>query len=476
MNTQADCTMHDVPGREAEAPGERFLAPVQSNKVLATAVLVAGDILVLELSIAFGTLLRILASSWFPIGIGPSIFLGVHAAVFLLPLGYCMAGLYPGYGQTEVERLRSRTIVTGLSFGAMVLFDYLAQDGKWSRGILLSSAMIALVVSPVWDVVARRLLIRLKRWGAPVAVWGAADRRAAVIEALRENHQLGWVPVLEGDWPVPGKLPPADIEVALLVLPRTGSPALALADELPYRRVMLVPDVSNVQSLWVSVRDLGTYLGLETRRNLLAPFNRIVKRAMDVVLSCVALVPALPILAVFALVVVVASPGPAFFVQTRTGLDGRPFRMWKLRTMVPDATERLAELFASLPSAEVEWKNHMKLRADPRVIPFVGRLIRRFSVDELPQLWNVIRGDMSLVGPRPLPSYHLAVLDPAANRLRQSVRPGLTGLWQVAGRSSRPLAEQQRLDTYYVRNWSIWLDIHILACTVVAVLRGKGAW
>jgi lipopolysaccharide/colanic/teichoic acid biosynthesis glycosyltransferase len=118
----------------------------------------------------------------------------------------------------------------------------------------------------------------------------------------------------------------------------------------------------------------------------------------------------------------------------------------------------------------------MKLRDDPRIIPRIGQFLRRFSVDELPQLWNVLRGEMSLIGPRPLPDYHLAALDRAGADLRRHVRPGMTGLSQVSGRSSRSLEEQQHLDGYYVRNWSLWLDLHILARTVLAVVRGRGAW
>jgi lipopolysaccharide/colanic/teichoic acid biosynthesis glycosyltransferase len=118
----------------------------------------------------------------------------------------------------------------------------------------------------------------------------------------------------------------------------------------------------------------------------------------------------------------------------------------------------------------------MKLREDPRIIPRIGHFLRRFSIDELPQLWNVLRGEMSLIGPRPLPDYHLAALDQAGTDLRRHVRPGMTGLSQVSGRSSRSLEEQQHLDGYYVRNWSLWLDLHILARTVLAVVRGRGAW
>jgi lipopolysaccharide/colanic/teichoic acid biosynthesis glycosyltransferase len=170
------------------------------------------------------------------------------------------------------------------------------------------------------------------------------------------------------------------------------------------------------------------------------------------------------------------SPGPVFFAQTRAGLENRPFRMWKLRTMLPNADAMLDELIATSETARTDWHHSMKIRNDPRVIPVLGQFMRRYSIDELPQLWNVVRGDMSLVGPRPLPPYHLDRLDPLTARMRWRVQPGITGLWQVSGRSTASLAEQQRYDIYYVRNWSLWLDLHILGRTALVVLAGNGAW
>lgn len=437
-------------------------------------VLAAGDMLIIEAAVALATLLRQMLTGWFPIGLDPRVLLGVHVAVLLLPLGFAMAGLYPGYGRTSVERLRLRVTVTALCFGAMLLFDYLAQNGLWSRGIVLATATITLMALPVWDGVARGAMVRRGLWGSPAVVLGPADRRVAVVRALIDHPELGWIPVVEGPLPGPGAPPVRGVAVAIVVLPSSGEPTVP--DDLPYRRVMLLPALGDVQSLWVTVRDMGTHLGLEMRRNLLIPANRTVKRLCDILLSGVALLVAAPVIAVFAVLVKIVSPGPAFFVQVREGSMGRPFRMWKLRTMVPDADARLGSLLSASPTASGEWSRHMKLRSDPRVIPVVGRLMRRFSIDELPQLWNVIRGDMSVVGPRPLPDYHLAALAPAVYALRQQVRPGITGLWQVSGRSSRLLTEQQHLDAYYVRNWSFWLDLHILARTVVEVVKGRGAW
>lgn len=203
---------------------------------------------------------------------------------------------------------------------------------------------------------------------------------------------------------------------------------------------------------------------------------RRAKRGLDLALGAALLCAALPLVALAAALVRVASPGPALFRQPREGLDGRPFVMWKIRTMRVDAQEALALHLASSPEAEEEWTRYRRLARDPRVIPGIGRLLRRTSLDELPQLWNVVRGEMSLVGPRPLELEVLERFDPAHRRLRRTVRPGITGLWQVSGRSETDMDEVQRMDAAYLREWSLLLDLKILCRTPWAVLSGRGAY
>jgi lipopolysaccharide/colanic/teichoic acid biosynthesis glycosyltransferase len=198
--------------------------------------------------------------------------------------------------------------------------------------------------------------------------------------------------------------------------------------------------------------------------------RRVVKAAADRVAGALLLAASAVVLLPAALAVRLTSPGPVLFRQTRIGLGGRPFTMYKLRSMTTDADRRLGELAGRSDGNGTLFK----MREDPRVTP-VGRILRRYSIDELPQLLNVVRGDMSLVGPRPpLPSESATYDDVVRRRLL--VKPGVTGLWQVSGRSDLTWAQSVRLDLRYVDNWSVPMDLAILGRTAGAVLGARGAY
>ena len=197
----------------------------------------------------------------------------------------------------------------------------------------------------------------------------------------------------------------------------------------------------------------------------------LVKRLIDIVASILLLIVLTPLFVVIMLLIYQSSPGPVFYKQTRVGRWGKLFTMWKFRSMYPDADARLKEMMAQ---NEMSGGVIFKMKNDPRIIP-VGRFIRKASIDELPQLWNVLKGDMSLVGPRPaLPSevnqYSLQ------DRQRLEVIPGITCIWQVSGRSDIPFPQQVQLDVQYIQSQSVWLDIKLLLQTIPAVLLSRGAY
>ena len=234
--------------------------------------------------------------------------------------------------------------------------------------------------------------------------------------------------------------------------------------------LMALPTLTDIAGPRITIRQAAGLPLLYVGKPELRGRRRLTKAAFERLVALTALIATGPLLLVIGLIIRLTSHGPAMFRQERVGLNGRLFVIWKFRTMVADADSRLAEV---LHLNEVD-AVLFKAREDPRVTP-VGRFLRRWSLDELPQLWNVLRGDMSLVGPRPpLPSEVEKYADETYRRLL--VKPGITGLWQVSGRSALSWEESIQLDLHYVDNWSLLLDLVLLAKTVKAVVLRRGAW
>jgi lipopolysaccharide/colanic/teichoic acid biosynthesis glycosyltransferase len=204
------------------------------------------------------------------------------------------------------------------------------------------------------------------------------------------------------------------------------------------------------------------------------PAELAVKRLIDLVGAGIGLALAAPLILVIALLVEIESPGRVFFRQARIGENGRRFALLKFRTMRAGADEGFQEFLARSPALRLEYAQHQKLARDPRLTR-VGRILRRCSLDEIPQLWNVLRGEMSLVGPRPFLPEQSGLYGPGIHFYKQ-VRPGLTGLWQVSGRNLLSFRERVDLDIAYLVNWSLWLDLAILLRTPWVVLTQRGAY
>lgn len=210
--------------------------------------------------------------------------------------------------------------------------------------------------------------------------------------------------------------------------------------------------------------------GAASPRRVLSPW----KRALDLVIAVPTLIFVAPLLIALAVMIRMHDAGPALFRQSRIGFDGRTFVCFKFRTMVMDAEGALRRHLEKDPRAAAEWAATQKLRRDPRITP-VGRFLRRTSLDELPQLFNILRGEMSVVGPRPIVENEVPKYGDLFDYYI-GVRPGVTGLWQVSGRNDVPYPERVRMDADYVKDWSIWLDLRILLLTIPAVLFSRGAY
>ncbi len=198
------------------------------------------------------------------------------------------------------------------------------------------------------------------------------------------------------------------------------------------------------------------------------------KRAVDIVLALFGIILLSPLLIICFAAVVLTSPGPALFRHPRIGFNGKPFHCLKFRTMATDAPQRLQQLLASDPAAAAEWATSCKLRHDPRITE-IGALLRKSSLDELPQLFNVLKGDMSIVGPRPVTEEELGRYSNAVSAYL-ACRPGITGLWQVSGRSTTTYSKRVACDAFYAQNWSMALDAKILIVTIPSLLLTDSAY
>jgi Undecaprenyl-phosphate galactose phosphotransferase WbaP len=447
--------------------------------------MVVGDAAALSAAMILAYLLWALPMRGQPL----ALYIGLWPLLPLFLLGYAQASLYPGTGLGPVETLRRLSFVTVLTFLLLAGLSFALQTPYlYSRVTFAFALILALLLVPLARFAVLALVSRTRWWPESVVVaTDEAARADRVARALADAPQLGYS--TRGLLWLGAQAPPSpsawiDAERAVLesgatvVLLASGRVTEEVLDRLHQRfhRVLVVRDFDDLPVEGIRIHNLGGFLALEYTNNLLDARNRAVKRTLDLLLGSFALLLTAPLLLLAVIAVQLRSPGPLFFRQVREGRDGRRIRVLKIRTMIPRAEAKLEQALASDPVLRAEWRERMKLRDDPRLVPGVGKLLRRFSLDELPQLWNVLRGEMSLVGPRPFPDYHLTHFDARFRELRGRVRPGITGLWQVTVRSEGALERQRSLDSYYIRNWSVWLDLYVLARTLGAVLSGRGAY
>jgi len=265
------------------------------------------------------------------------------------------------------------------------------------------------------------------------------------------------------------------IRYAVLAMPGLDSQKLLRLSEQVgsfFTHMLIIPDLFGFGSLGVPSRDIGGVLGLEVQQRLLLPPSRLAKRAIDVSLTLFGGLCISPLLLLLAVLIKLDSRGPILYWQPRLGRDGRHFQAAKFRSMYGDGEARLRAILEADPKLAAEYEEFHKLARDPRVTR-IGRILRKYSLDELPQLLSVVRGDMSLVGPRPYLEREVKDMEGQEVVILRAT-PGMTGMWQVSDRNTTGFSERVKMDVTYVRNWSPWLDIYILARTFEVVIRGTG--
>ncbi len=265
------------------------------------------------------------------------------------------------------------------------------------------------------------------------------------------------------------------IPYGILAMPGVSSRKLLSLTERAggaFSTLLVIPDMIGFASLGVPAKDVAGVLGIEVRQQLLLAGPRLAKRMMDIVFTFAGGIFVLPIIGLLALLIKLDSQGPIFYPQQRLGRDGQRFTALKFRSMHGDGEKRLKEVLDNNAAMRAEYHEFHKLSFDPRVTR-IGRVLRKYSLDELPQLWNVVRGEMSLVGPRPYLEREIPDMEHQEGLILRAM-PGMTGMWQVSDRNSTGFTERVKMDVHYVRNWSPWLDIYILARTVGVVIGGTG--
>jgi Undecaprenyl-phosphate galactose phosphotransferase WbaP len=408
-----------------------------------------------------------------------------------------LSGLYPAVGLAPPEEMRRLSTTTTVVYLLATAFTFFLRSAEiYSRLVFTFFWVIAIFALPINRLLVRAIAVRQNMWGEPVAVIGSGPRVDRISEYLLQRMHLGLRPAVILDISPqisdqPDLLPRLDIgstSEVRLALKRAGiSTALLVVSELPhtlqdtvinppygFRRTILITDLNWIGSLGVTPYDLEGSLGLEVHQNLLNPWQRGIKRLFDTLFSLMLGLLAMPFFLLIALLIRLDSAGSILYTHKRIGLGGRLILVYKFRTMYQNADEVLQRYLVEHIQKQAEWQRSHKLPDDPRITR-AGKFLRRTSLDELPQLLNVLKSEMSLVGPRPFLPDEIGYYQKGF-ALYQRVRPGITGLWQVSGRGDLSLEDRVRYDEYYIRNWSIWLDIYILLRTVWVVLRGEGAY
>lgn len=388
--------------------------------------------------------------------------------------------------------------------GVAVLDGVVSYLTRWhfSRSWFILAWMFALFLIPLMRVAVKRALLHSGSWQRPTVIVGVGQNAVEAAAALGSEPLMGLDVI--AFLAIPGEgVPAASIEVAGRAVPvllmdndpnltllGLGSPQVTVAldaDNLvPHQKliqqicarnsdVSIVPPLRGLPLYGMEITHFFSHevLMLTVRNNLARPGAQFVKRVFDLIASILLLVVLSPLFAYLSWKIR-QSGGGAIFGHVRVGQHGKLFRCLKFRTMVPDADKVLADLLASNPQARAEWERDFKLKNDPR-ITVIGAFLRATSLDELPQLWNVVRGEMSLVGPRPVIEEELQRYGDQVGYYLEAP-PGITGLWQISGRNDISYDDRVELDCWYVRNWSLWYDLVVLVKTVKVVFRKEGAY
>ena len=470
---------------------------LMAKKMLAVLVLLSGDFIAMTISFIAAYNLR----SWVFVNILPlmapmqhglEIYAGVWGILILWPLIFAYEGLYPSIGMGFWEETKYLIKGNCIVFLVLILLTFVTKTSvKFSRPIIFMAFIIAIVLLPFCRRITRLFLMALRIWTEEVILIGTGKDLKQVTCYLTKHPDVGLIPMgiitPESDnynYEIKkiGTIENIDkINIragkVIVAMPGVSNVELVEIIEMANRIapvVNVLPDLYGLASTGVTTHDLDGMLLLEMEDRLARLRNRAMKKIFDIIMSVIALIILSPIFLTIILIIKLDSKGPSIFGHKRVGKGGNTFTCFKFRTMVVNAQEVLQELLEKDLEAKLQWDQYFKLKDDPRITR-VGNFLRKTSLDELPQLFNVLRGEMSLVGPRPIVEEEVERYGNKAKYFFK-VTPGITGLWQVSGRNDIDYEERVMLDEYYAKNWSLWLDIEIIIRTFGAVLKKEGAY
>jgi len=472
----------------------------KTSSAPAIIIFILSDLLGIMLSFGFG-FIWVEAYGW--IIVNYSGFINLRSFVTYWPylpifiIIFQIIGLYPGISLAPSEELRRFSIGSVIAYGGIII-SRIIENQRWDQVnaaftiSLVFSAFILLTVRSITHLILRKSGMG----GIPAVVYGSGSTAKLFIDRAQSSAKVGYVPALILDDEAMGAeeyngIPIIhDINIGPEIVKRYNiKMAIVAADKQAdkdklkhllghslsvFRYHVIIPDFFDRANIWMSVRDFDGLLGFVTSLKLDMPWNLAIKRFVDIFIVIVGGLVILPVLLLIAFLVKITSPGPVLYGHKRLGKDGKPFYALKFRSMASDANERLQRVLEANPDLKKEWEENHKLKDDPRVTKF-GAFLRRTSIDEFPQFINILKGEMSIVGPRPITEDEVEKYGKDFDWIF-SVRPGLTGLWQVSGRSEKDYSSRVSYDTYYLQSWSLWLDLWVIYKTFGVVINGKGAY
>ena len=417
--------------------------------------------------------------------------------IVVITVVFIFNGLYPGGGRTGVIELNLIIKIVTISFGILGLAFYVLGSGNQiSRLVFIIAWFFSCIYISFFRLFLHNRGSLLSWWNQPILLVGSKKDVVETIGRFQIARRMALkpvcglilnkdcqpeisngIPLFPNSNELQTEIKKEGVQLAVFVshtskMDKFQKEQLYLLS-LKFPNLIYVMDESPLSSLSMQTLDLDGHPALKVRYNLLNPWSKRIKRFVDLVICLVSLVFTLPLFIILALFIRIDSPGPILFVQKRMGKDGLVFDLFKFRTMVVDADAKLEALLKSDEKLSTEYRKYHKIQNDPRITR-VGRFLRKTSLDEFPQIWNVFRGEMSLVGPRAYLPIEKEQMGESV-QLIQRVLPGLTGWWQVMGRHDVTFQKRLKMDEYYISNFSLWMDFYILLKTVWVVIAGKGA-